>query len=33
LPQPSERQQRAKAAATGQSESEPLNLAPDPYDR
>jgi hypothetical protein len=32
LPQPSERQQRAKAAA-GQSEGGPLNLAPDPYDR
>jgi serine/threonine-protein kinase len=34
LPQPSERQQRrAKAAAAGHSEAEPLNLAPDPYDR
>jgi hypothetical protein len=30
LPQPSERQQRMKAAAMGQPE--PLNLAPDPYD-
>jgi serine/threonine-protein kinase len=33
LPQPSERQQRAaKAAAAGQRATEPLNLAPDPYD-
>jgi eukaryotic-like serine/threonine-protein kinase len=32
LPQPSERQQRAKAAAMGQPVPEPLNLAPDPYD-
>jgi hypothetical protein len=32
LPQPSERQQRAKAAAMGQPLPEPLNLAPDPYD-
>lgn len=32
LPQPSERQQRAKAAALGQPVPEPLNLAPDPYD-
>jgi serine/threonine-protein kinase len=32
LPQPSERQQRAKAAASGQPVPEPLNLAPDPYD-
>jgi hypothetical protein len=32
LPQPSARQQRAKAAAMGQTVPEPLNLAPDPYD-
>jgi eukaryotic-like serine/threonine-protein kinase len=32
LPQPSVRQQRAKAAAMGQTVPEPLNLAPDPYD-
>lgn len=32
LPQPSERQQRAKAAAMGKPVPEPLNLAPDPYD-
>ena len=32
LPQLSERQQRTKAAAMGQSVREPLNLAPDPYD-
>jgi eukaryotic-like serine/threonine-protein kinase len=32
LPQLSERQQRTKAAAMGQSAREPLNLAPDPYD-
>jgi serine/threonine-protein kinase len=32
VPQPSERQQRARAAA-GQSDSEPLDLASDPYDR
>jgi serine/threonine-protein kinase len=33
LPQPSERQQRAKAAAAGPKEAEPLDLAADPYDR
>jgi hypothetical protein len=33
LPQPSERQQRVRAAATGQPAVEPLNLAPDPYDQ
>jgi hypothetical protein len=33
LPQPSERQQRAKAAVSGQGEAEPLKLATDPYDR
>jgi eukaryotic-like serine/threonine-protein kinase len=32
LPQPSERQQRAKAAATGQPVPEPLKLAEDPYE-
>ena len=32
LPQLSERQQRARAAAMGQPVPEPLNLAPDPYD-
>lgn len=33
LPQPSERLQRARAEAAGRGESEPLNLAADPYDR
>jgi hypothetical protein len=33
LPQPSERQQRTRAAATGQPAGEPLDIAPDPYDQ